>query len=227
MAVSYNVLTRVDMRRSYETSQVDDKQLYNMLQDRGYSPVDAQRLAGFYREAYIQLMARSPQANQWVKVGYDTELLRKALIARGMRAGLFEDVLARLRARRAVTIQTECMASIKRSYLLGVHNAAQAIGALNELGVGADQVTELIAEWNCLKKSTPKHESAANICAYFKTGIIGGDQAARLLRGLGYTAMQARRILSLCYLRPLPKNTQHMPDPGTEARDRLDALLQG
>jgi hypothetical protein len=223
--ISYGLLTRVDMRRAYETGQITLDQLVQKLQDRGYTPGDAGTLGNFQRIAAMQVHARRPVANSWVKVGYDASLLKQSLMDQGMREDMWNDVFSALQTRRKIYIQSNCIDGIKRRYLLGVLSDDGVQAQLLSLNMVAADIGQILSDWRCLKRAQPKHETAQQICTEFKAGIIGGDQAARLLRGLGYTAIQARRILALCYLRPAPKGLRHMPRPGSREAAALEEAL--
>jgi len=225
LAISYNVLTRVDIRRAFETGQLTAEQTIEKFQDRGYSPGDAHVLFGFYRQAAIQLHSRRPIAGQWVKSGYDTSLLRQGLVDQGMRPDMWTDVYAILENKRAILVQQQCMSHQQKRYNRGLIDDNGATAALVALGLPAEQIGAILSQWRCIKAAIPKHETAAEICKEFKAGLIGGNAAARLLRGLGYTAIQARRILSLCYLSPTPKGLRHVPKPGTKEAAAMDREL--
>jgi hypothetical protein len=45
--LSYNPLTRVDVRRMYELGVIDEEEMYNAFLDRGYSPENASRMVEF------------------------------------------------------------------------------------------------------------------------------------------------------------------------------------
>lgn len=225
LAVSYNVVTRTDAKRAYETNQIDLDRLGAILQDRGYSPGDAVRMAKFYDVAAVQLHSRRPVCNQWVKSGYDPKLLRQSLETQGMRPDQWDRVFPILQARRAIVIQNECIDSARRNYLSGLVTEQDTRLALAGLKLDNKRINELIAEWNCLKKARPKLETAAEICLYYKTGLVGAKQAKQLLRDLGYTAQQAVRILSLCYLKPLPRGYKKVGDlDDKDKQDLLEAL---
>lgn len=214
LAVSYNVMGRTDLRRAYENSSISFERLVAGMQDQGFTPGNSLEIALFYKRNAILLHSRKPPANQWVKVGYDTDLLKSSLMAGGMREDLFDDVLAALQARRAVQIQTECIAGIKRGYLLALLTAQEATTRLLANGVTAEAAASLIAEWDCIQQSRSRQETAAQICYNFKLGLVTAPEAQRAMRGLGYTAPQARRILATCYIRDLPR-TMHpgkLPD---------------
>lgn len=73
----------------------------------------------------------------------------------------------------------------------------------------------LVDEWLAELGVKVKFESASQICNYFKTGMISGQDAVGLIKQLGYTQKQALRMISLCYLRKLPTTLTTFPAPGT------------
>lgn len=215
LAISYRVVTRVDARRAYETSQIDQARLESIFQDQGYSPGDSHILAGFYRIAAEQLHSRRPVCNQWIKDGYDPQLLKTALITQGMRPDMWDDVYANVKARRAISIQVECIRGIKNRYMKYLIRTDQADQQLKDLKLDGVRIVELLNEWDCIRAQTTKQETATEICGMFKAGIITGREALDAIKRSGYTFQQATKILSLCYLKPMPKGLKAMPKPGT------------
>lgn len=225
LALSYNVMTRTDARRAYETSQIDSEALYAKLQDQGYSPTDALSLVGIYYNSAVQLHARRPLCNQYVKEGYDRELLKSALVSQGMRPEMWDDVFEIVNSRRNIRIQQQCVAGVRKQYTLFLISEVEATNTLLDLRIGQDDVAALITEWNCLIKSRSKQEAAGVICNEFRAGLITGSEAQRALRAAGYTAPAARRILSLCYLQTPPKTRRHRPIPGSPLDQAMQAAL--
>jgi hypothetical protein len=222
LAISYRVMGRIDLRRAYEINQISFERLVAGLQDQGYSPGDSLTNATFMRKNAIQLHSRRPVSNQWVKTGYDLGLLQDALVKQGMRPDMGSEVLAILQARRAILIQTECISSIKKRFLIGLLDEQGARAALAQLKLDAKQIDQVMTEWLCLKGARSKQESAAQICLMFRVGLLTGAQSSSLLVELGYTKIAAKRILALCYIKKLPKTIE--PDKLPEALQVLGGL---
>jgi hypothetical protein len=205
MAISYSPMTRVDMRRAYETDNISFKRLVAGLQDRGYAPADALSLARFYETTALQALARRPIVTQWVRSGFSTQLLRKALQQSGSRADLVDKVMEIAETRREIHLQQECLAAIKRGFISHFLDDATARQKLTKLGFGAQEQDKFIEEWTCVRDSKSKVESASVICTSFKLGLVTARDAAKALGQLGYNRAQARRILAICGIRQLPK----------------------
>lgn len=98
----------------------------------------------------------------------------------------------------------------------------------NPVAQSLQKVAEaMVDEWLAELGIKVKFESASQICNYFKTGMISGTDAMTLIMQLGYTRKQALRMLSICYLKTLPKTLQTFPAPGTADYKKMsDALNQ-
>lgn len=71
----------------------------------------------------------------------------------------------------------------------------------------------------------PRLETASQICSDFKQGLLSGREALAGLRQLGYSARSATNILSICYLKNLPKTMKVMPKPGTKDYQTMQDAL--
>jgi len=205
MAISYSPMTRIDLRRAYETDNISFKRLVAGLQDRGYAPADALALARFYEATALQALARRPIISQWVKSGFEIKLLRKALEQSGSRADLIDKAMEIAETRRKIHLQQECLAAIKRGFISHFLDEATARQKLAQLGFNVQEQDKFIQEWTCIRDSKSKVESASMICTAFKLGLVTARDAVKALGQLGYTRVQARRILAICGIRSLPR----------------------
>jgi len=205
MAISYSPMTRIDLRRAYETDNISFARLKAGLQDRGYAPADALALARFYESTALQALARRPIVSQWVKSGFDTKLLRKALEQSGSRADLIDKAMEIAETRRKIHVQQECLAAIKRGFISHFLDEAAARQKLAKLGFNVQEQDKFVQEWTCIRDSKSKVESASMICTAFKLGLLTARDAVKALGQLGYNRVQARRILAICGIRQLPK----------------------
>lgn len=84
----------------------------------------------------------------------------------------------------------------------------------------------LVDEWLAELGIKVKFETASQICNYFKTGMIDGKKAIELIMQLGYTRRQSLRMISLCYLRKIPKTLQTFPAPGTKEYQQMQQAIE-
>lgn len=127
LALSYNVLTRVDARRAYETGSFSDAKLTAVLQDRGYSIGDAEALTVFYHKQTVQKFARSPAAKEWIQFPYPSVMLQENLQADGMRADLWDEVFGIITLKRRIYAFIQKMKQAKKNVTGGKQNRAQAV----------------------------------------------------------------------------------------------------
>lgn len=210
LAISYNVLTRTDLRRAYETNSISEDVLTFRLQDRGYAPQDASVLTSFYHRAAVQLASRRPAANSWVKTGYDLALCKQALVDAGMRPDLWPDVESILTTRRAIYTQTQCINRVKKSYLSRLYTQAEAMSYLIGAKLDVKQVQALIDSWNCEQRATHRAVMAADLCMQMRKRVITSQQLANQLHNLGYKKSQIGQMIAACSVGQ-PKKTETIP----------------
>lgn len=100
-------------------------------------------------------------------------------------------------------------------------------GLPNPWGQAFDKIaTQIVDEWLAELGIKVKFETASQICNYFKTGMIDGKKAIQLIMQLGYTRRQALRMISLCYLRKIPKTLQTFPAPGTKEYQQMQQAIE-
>lgn len=119
------------------------------------------------------------------------------------------------------------MGGIHKRFVKGMIDETGAKNELLDMRFPADQVADVVNEWTCVKASKPKTETVAEICNEFRSGILTGKQAQKLIVALGYSPFAARRILSLCYLQTPPKTRRHAPIPGSPLDQQLQAAIDG
>lgn len=198
MAISYSMMTRVDIRRAFETNQLSPDEMVSQLRDRGYTIDDAKRLYNFYREAHIQLSMRRPAANAWVKVGYDSELCKQQLQDQGMREDEWPEVFRRLQTRRKALVQTNCLAAIHKAYDMRLIEDSEAVARMISVGINLASANDLINDWRCQRSANHKNISVGAIKDLIQTGIIASPTEAKgKLRELGYRPRDIKRLLSL------------------------------
>lgn len=223
LAISYTVMTRVDMRRAYETNQLSHVHLIDALQDRGYSPVDATTLGNFYRAALVQLSSRRPAANQWVTDGYDTGLLKLQLIDQGMRPELWDLVYPILQTRRKALIQRKCLSAIQRRFYARLITETEAQLRMTDVGLGGQQQLDLIAAWKCLRANRAKEVTAELLCKFFTAKLIDEKRLRQELRDLGYRPAAVNQLVGACRRKRQKKGGDYITGIHVPLAEGLDA----
>lgn len=89
----------------------------------------------------------------------------------------------------------------------------------------AQAVNSMVEGWLAEFFVKPRLETASQLCSDFKQGLISGREALAGLRQLGYSARSAQNILSICYLKNIPKTMKVMPKPGTPDYQKMQDAL--
>lgn len=119
LALSYNVLTRVDARRAYEIGLFTDEKLQSVYEDQGYKPSDAAALTAFAHQQLVLKFARSLTAKQWIQFPYQPGLLLDNLAADGMREDLWDEVYDILKLKVSVNKRIKQLQQLKKSVVGG------------------------------------------------------------------------------------------------------------
>lgn len=133
LALSYNVLTRVDARRAYELGLFSDEKLISIYEDRGYKHSDAVALVDFAHAQLVQRFVRSATAKQWIQYPYQTGMLQQNLEDDGMRPDLFDEVLPILERKRAVFNRIQQLQQVKKAVVNGRMNKQNAVAAVGNI----------------------------------------------------------------------------------------------
>ena len=133
LALSYNVLTRVDARRAYELGLFSDEKLISIYEDRGYKHSDAVALVAFAHAQLVQRFVRSATAKQWIQYPYQTGMLAQNLEDDGMRPDLFDEILPILERKRAVFNRIQQLQQVKKAVVNGRMNQGNAVAAVKKI----------------------------------------------------------------------------------------------
>lgn len=133
LALSYNVLTRVDARRAYELGLFSDEKLISIYEDRGYKHSDAVALVAFAHAQLVQRFVRSATAKQWIQYPYQTGMLEQNLEDDGMRPDLFDEILPILERKRAVFNRIQQLQQVKKAVVNGRMNKQNAVAAVGNI----------------------------------------------------------------------------------------------
>lgn len=192
---------------------LDDDTAASLLRKQGLS----EKLAGAYiADAHHQ--ATSDDRNltqaqiialygQQIISGPDASSLLEALGYSNKNAGY---LLALADLRREITALNSAVSRVQSLYIAHKITRVNAVGALNTLGLPADQVAGVVAIWDLEAATNVKTLTMSQVTQAFKYLIIDQDHAITALQEQGYTAYDAWLILSIENKGPLP----HPPAAG-------------
>jgi hypothetical protein len=193
MAISYKPLTRTDAQRAFMIDAVSKEELYASYRDLGYSDANAERLVRFT----MQLKAKRKQASGGTeKVTAVLKYYKGYLIGRtealqrlkngGLSDTGADDALFIADRQRKNDSQMACIKGLKKKYMIYAVDPNEVIAELRSIGVAIENVTPLLATWNCERGSKLKELSLAQIASAYKNNVISPEEYMQRIERLGY-----------------------------------------
>lgn len=185
LAISYNTLTRVDVRRMYGLGIIDADGVKRAYLDIGYNDENASRLASF-------TIAEEQESNLGVIKARMLLLYRRGIVNREQ----LSQFLLSLKIPQAIVdviINAEDMlaaaedidrhlAAIRAQYFASVLREDQLIVRLTALGLQAVAITRIVSIWIDEKAAKVSRLTVVNLQKAFKQGILTEEEFRQDLR---------------------------------------------
>lgn len=199
IAISYNPLTRVDVRRMHKVGTLTDADLIRAYQDVGYNPDNAQRMADF-----TILYNGDPNASEMTGTDKERDLTKTDII-KGLADGLFSpqeagDALmmlgysqeeidyyfARVAFDQDKTTVNTLIKLYRTAYIGNTMTHNEIVDAFNQYNVSSQRIENLFNIWDIEKAIRTQRPTKAEILSFLRKGIIKEDVAVTELSGMGY-----------------------------------------
>jgi Holliday junction resolvasome RuvABC DNA-binding subunit len=196
LAVSYNPLTRTDLKIGYMNNAIDEAELIEKLQDTGLNADDAKFVVGLYERektlrdtnptAKIMGWTRREIVNRYI----DGTVGEAEAIGLLGQFGMIDDDIAQVIENanlKAEVVQREkCSTGWRKRYMIGEATYAEVVAGLTALGYAAAQATRVADRWSCERSARRKELPAARNQTLYTRGIITRDDYMDRLKNLGY-----------------------------------------
>lgn len=206
-AISYNPLTRVDIRRMNALGVLDDQETYDAYLDIGYNPENAQRLLEFTKE----LNAEESSVNAEVVssltrssiMGFYNDGMIDDTVALGLLVNAGIDAVSAALFIQAADFDRERkerkqdVAIILDKYRFKSLDYAQAADHIRALGLESRETELALLDLDRLRERDNKMPSKADLAKFWKAQIITDDDYVNNMILLGYNQQWARRYLEL------------------------------
>jgi hypothetical protein len=183
-AISYNVFTRVDVRRLVQAGMMTEADALKAYQDMGYKKEDAQKLTDFAVKGIAQdekdltkgeivgmyvdnLTDRSATAQALVKMGYDQEEAEAIL------------KMADLDIAKAARMDVVAMA--KEQFLSGQIDEASATSKLAGAGLKSQSIDRYLTQWRNSKAAQVRIPTISEAGQFYLVDIIDEAKYRELL----------------------------------------------
>jgi len=199
-AISYNPLTRVDVRRMYGLGVLKEEGVFNAYLDVGYNETNAKLMTEF-TIAFVSEKEKDLTKADILALYKKSAVARETALSMLIRLGYYEDNAELLMTRADLeiyaTFKKEQIGYIKSAYVAGKINDGEALNRLGKLDMPSKEVNTLMESWDLARISKVKELSLDNLKAFFKAKVITIQELTDELRELGYNTQDTNRFILL------------------------------
>jgi len=191
IAISYNPLTRVDLRRIYQMGLISDEECLARLMEYGYSKSDAELLLKWFKA--LKMGAERDLSKSEILRLYRNRIItdRSQIIEMLKNLGYSEEECELLILLEDYKIYNEEIKDKINTYVLQFVNnkisEEDLITKLNELNLSSTQIDSIVLKAVERKKRRIKHPSKEDLKRWLKLQIIDINTYIEKMRGLGYS----------------------------------------
>ena len=187
LAISYNPLTRVDLRRIYELGLIDDNELLARLMEVGYTKKDAELMLEFYK-TFRQEEARTfakTEIKYLLYYGIINETEAKVMLERlGYTEEDAKTMIELWKVKLAEKDMRETQKFVRDAYALGEITREEAERILREAGLSEEVIAVVLDKEDKRRLKSQKLPSPSTVVKWLKNGIITQDKAREILRSI-------------------------------------------
>ena len=198
--ISYNPLTRVDIRRAYDLSLLSTQEVYEAYLDLGYSPENAQKLTEIAINEVITEERNKLRTEliESYELGYITlEELREYLTQLKYPEPVVEILVSYAEYRKHNNYVKTLIRGIERQFVRGDISETEAENRLANLGIEPRDIVMYIDKWTAKKIDKEKTLTKEDIKQLYHKRVINREQAFEKLIRLGYSEENAELLLKL------------------------------
>lgn len=189
--IAYNPYTRVDTRRMHAEGVLTDQELITSYLDQGYDSEKALKMAQFtvkYNASHEKELTRSTILSAYKKGLIDRGDVIRLLTDQDYSPDLAEYYATYTDFQIEEETQDILFDNIKESYLLNAYSTAEAKNKLNSMGIKANKVDAIIANWSIEKYKYELLPTKSELTDFLLRGVISEDQFRQIMSRHGYTA---------------------------------------
>ena len=203
--ISYNPLTRVDVRRVYNLGIIDRDQVFRTYKDLGYNDEKAEWLTKFTEMNNTQGdrdLTKAEILGAYAKHIVSFQEVNDLLLDLGYSPDEIEILVSMREYQEAKTNKTREMSRIEKYYLAGAYTANQAISELGKLDVMGSEQTSIMNLWDSQKLAKLRGPTKKELDSLMDAGVINESTYITEMRNLGYTMRYINWFLSLSKQQP-------------------------
>jgi len=195
-AISYNVLTRVDVRRMHAMGVIDDQQTLKAYKDMGYNESDAELMVRFTKEyndgeSVVDIDVASDLTRSTIMGFYKDKIIDRTvsyglLIQAGINAVAAELFLQDADLDEERRARKDQIDTVITKFEVGRTTLDQAADEMRGLGLSRDEENLQLLQLE--KKAEAKNTlpSKQDLLAFVKAGLLNSDDFITVMEKLGY-----------------------------------------
>lgn len=198
--ISYNPLTRVDVRRMHRIGVLEEEGVFNAYLDVGYSEENARLMTEFtvaYNMEAERELTKTDILALYKKFAIDRDAAKEMLVDIAFPEETAELLMVRADLEIYAGFKKDQIGYIKAAYIAGKISEADASNRLGELNLPATETNNLMESWELARTSKVKELSLDNLKAFFKAQVITVGELQIELAEIGYNAEDVGRFVAL------------------------------
>lgn len=197
--LSYNPLTRVDVRRMYKLGVLNEDEVTDSYLDRGYSPDNAQRMTEFtvaYEADELTGITRASVMSSYQKGIITEEQLKTYLEGFGYQPGVVDFYMSIARFEKESEVIDVIVNEVKQRYLAGMYTMANARNELLKYDLPASYVSQIMGELEVKQSQKARIPSRSDLENWLKMNLIKDKDYHARMSQLGYSRDDIEMYLS-------------------------------
>lgn len=198
-AISYNPLTRVDVRRMYGFGILDEAAVEQAYRDRGYSPENAKHMTEFtvkYEDDETSGLTRSSITRAFVNDMINEDELRAYLIELGYADSVVEFYIRMAIADKSQSETELLLKELETQYELGLVTLDDIRNRLAGMNMPGQLVDTTIGKLELQRSKKVKLPTKADLNRWLEMRIVSEDQYFNRMKRIGYEENDIRLFLT-------------------------------
>lgn len=188
-AISYRVLTRVDVRRMYSVGVLDRAGVLKAYTDLGYNTEDAEKMTEFTIRYVTDKERDLTKAD--ILGAYDRRLFSRGEAMEGLQAMGYDAreadlMISRVEYDSEKKKKTSVLKNLAKGYKRGAYTSEHVQARMAQLNMSGAEITEIVNLWDTEKTDDTRALSKAELDAMYKKRIIKEDRYREEMSLLGY-----------------------------------------
>ena len=229
-AISYNTLTRVDVRRLRLSGIIKKKDVYHNYRAQGYDDQEAHWLTEWTEQQatgtlpeQVRAQLRKSVCRRWTN-GTITKIEGEATLKKAdFSDAQIKVIFAECESAHAAKTSERVLALAKRAFLRGQMNAKEAKDTLRQAGFVQARFDEVLKLWEFELFAGAKEASVSKLVNAFEEGLLTAEELVSRLVKLNYNQKSIGLIIRLALVRQQKTRLKLAKAAAAEAKKLQDA----